>query len=66
MPLFGMVGLDFETAVLKQYPNYHSSAEQLVHGALETKQMADSHNLYGTRDLGGNYADLGKAMGGGR
>jgi len=26
--------------------------------------MAASHELYNTRDLGGNYADLGKAMGG--
>ena len=32
--------------------------------AVEMRQMADSHRLYGTRDLGGNYADLGKAMGG--
>ncbi|KAA1285254.1 MAG: thiamine pyrophosphate-requiring protein [SAR202 cluster bacterium] len=60
---FGMVGLDFETAVRSNIPiitvvlNNSSMA-------VETKQMADSHNLYGTRDLGGNYADLGKAMGG--
>ena len=26
--------------------------------------MADSHRLYNTRDLGGNYADMGRAMGG--
>ena len=32
--------------------------------AVEMRAMADSHRLYGTRDLGGNYADLGKAMGG--
>ena len=60
---FGMVGLDFETAVRSGIPiitvvlNNSSMA-------VETRQMADSHELYGTRDLGGNYADLGKAMGG--
>jgi acetolactate synthase-1/2/3 large subunit len=26
--------------------------------------MADSHRLYNSRDLGGNYADMGRAMGG--
>ena len=26
--------------------------------------MATSHELFGTRDLGGNYADMGRAMGG--
>ena len=26
--------------------------------------MAISHELYQTRDLGGNYADMGRAMGG--
>ena len=60
---FGMVGLDFETAVRSNIPiitvvlnNSHMGAE--VHA------MADSHRLYGTRDLGGNYADMGRAMGG--
>ena len=32
--------------------------------AAETTQMAASHDLYNTRDIGGNYADLGRAMGG--
>ena len=32
--------------------------------AVETTQMADSHQLYRTRDLGGNYADMATAMGG--
>ncbi len=32
--------------------------------AVETEAMATSHELFGTRDLGGNYADMGRAMGG--
>jgi len=32
--------------------------------AIETTAMAASHELFGTRNLGGNYADLGRAMGG--
>ena len=32
--------------------------------AIETQAMARSHELYGTRDLGGNYADMARAMGG--
>ena len=32
--------------------------------AIETSAMATSHGLYNTRDLGGNYADMGRAMGG--
>jgi acetolactate synthase-1/2/3 large subunit len=32
--------------------------------AVETNAMQRSHDLYNTRDLGGNYADLGRAMGG--
>ena len=32
--------------------------------AIETSHMASSHELYNTRDLGGDYADMAKAMGG--
>ena len=32
--------------------------------AVETNAMMASHSLYNTRDLGGNYADMGAAMGG--
>ncbi len=60
---FGMTGLDFETSVRARLPiitvvlnNYTMAAE--------TTMMATSHDLYNTRDLGGNYADLGRAMGG--
>ena len=32
--------------------------------ACEADSMATSHRLFNTRDLGGNYADMGAAMGG--
>jgi thiamine pyrophosphate-dependent acetolactate synthase large subunit-like protein len=60
---FGMTGLDFETAVRADIPiltivlNNSSMA-------VETRHMKTSHDLFRTRDLGGNYADIAKAMGG--
>jgi thiamine pyrophosphate-dependent acetolactate synthase large subunit-like protein len=60
---FGMTGLDFETAVRSGIPiltvvlNNSSMA-------VETRHMKTSHDLFRTRDLRGNYADMGKAMGG--
>mgnify|MGYP002629090453 CR=1 FL=1 len=60
---FGMTGLDFETAVRSGIPiltivlNNSSMA-------VETEHMKTSHGLFRTRDLGGNYADMAKAMGG--
>ena len=60
---FGMAGLDFETAVRSNIPIltivFNNSTM-----AIETSAMAGSHELYRTRDLGGHYADLGRAMGG--
>ncbi|MCI0437552.1 MAG: thiamine pyrophosphate-requiring protein [Chloroflexi bacterium] len=60
---FGMTGLDFETAVRSNIPIltvvFNNSTM-----AIETAAMAKSHALYGTRDLGGNYADMALAMGG--
>ena len=60
---FGMVGLDFETAVRSNIPIITVVLNNSTM-AIETQAMTDSHRLFGTRDLGGNYADLGKAMGG--
>jgi acetolactate synthase-1/2/3 large subunit len=60
---FGMTGLDFETAVRCQIPiltvvlNNSSMA-------IERHALTTSHERYRTRDIGGNYADLGRAMGG--
>jgi thiamine pyrophosphate-dependent acetolactate synthase large subunit-like protein len=60
---FGMTGLDFETAVRSDLP---ITTIVLANGgmAVETRHMALSHDLYGTRDLGGNYADIARALGG--
>lgn len=60
---FGMIGLDFETAVRSNIPIltvvFNNSTM-----AIETDAMSLSHDLYGTRDLGGRYAELGRDMGG--
>ena len=60
---FGMVGLDFETAVRSGIPIITVVLNNSTM-AVETDAMATSHELYNTRDLGGNYADMGRAMGG--
>jgi acetolactate synthase-1/2/3 large subunit len=60
---FGMTGLDFETAVRCGIPictvvlNNSSMAIEIPH-------LVVSHHKYGTRDIGGRYADMGRAMGG--
>jgi len=60
---FGMTGLDFETAVRCGIPIttvvLNNSAM-----AIERHALVVSHDKYRTRDIGGNYADLGRAMGG--
>ena len=60
---FGMTGLDFETAARSNIPIltvvFNNSTM-----AIETNSMAASHELFGTRDLGGKYADMATAMGG--
>ena len=60
---FGMTGLDFETAARSGIPIltvvFNNSTM-----AIETDAMELSHNLYGTRDLGGRYADMARDMGG--
>ena len=60
---FGMVGLDFETAVRSGIPIITVVLNNSTM-AIETNAMATSHGLFKTRDLGGNYADMGRAMGG--
>jgi acetolactate synthase-1/2/3 large subunit len=60
---FGMTGLDFETAVRCGIPIttivLNNSAM-----AIERHALVVSHDRYRTRDIGGSYADLGRAMGG--
>jgi thiamine pyrophosphate-dependent acetolactate synthase large subunit-like protein len=60
---FGMVGLDFETAVRAGAPILTIVSNNSTMAA-ETNQMRVSHDLYNTRDIGGNYADMARAMGG--
>ena len=60
---FGMTGLDFETAVRSNIPILTVVLNNSTM-AIETAHMATSHELFGTRDLGGDYADMAKTMGG--
>ena len=60
---FGMTGLDFETAVRSNIPILTVVLNNSTM-AISTNAMATSHKLYRTRDLGGNYADMARAMGG--
>ena len=60
---FGMVGTDFETAVRSGLPILAIVSNNATMAA-ETTAMATSHELYKSRDLGGNYADMATAMGG--
>ena len=60
---FGMVGLDFETAVRCDLPILAIVANNSTMAA-EVRALALSHERYRTRDIGGNYADMARAMGG--
>lgn len=60
---FGMTGLDFETAVRNEIPICTVVLNNATM-AIETKTMARSHALYGTRAIGGNYAAIARELGG--
>jgi len=60
---FGMTGLDFETAVRCRIPIITIVSNNNTM-AIETSRMMESQERYGTRDLGGNYADLARSLGG--
>jgi acetolactate synthase-1/2/3 large subunit len=60
---FGMTGLDFETAVRSNIPILTVVLNNSTM-AIETSHMAASHEMYNTRDLGGDYSEMAKAMGG--
>ena len=60
---FGMTGLDFETAVRCGIP-ITTIVLNNSSMAIERHALVVSHDKYRTRDIGGNYADLGRAMGG--
>jgi len=60
---FGMTGLDFETAARSNIPITTIVLNNSTM-AIETHAMAYSHEKYGTRDLGGSYANLATDLGG--
>ena len=60
---FGMVGLDFETAARCGVPILTMVSNNSTMAA-EVTSMGISHDVYRTRDIGGNYADMARAMGG--
>jgi acetolactate synthase-1/2/3 large subunit len=60
---FGMTGLDFETAVRCNIPILTVVLNNFAM-AVETKTMAESHELFKTRATMGNYAEIGRALGG--
>ncbi len=60
---FGMVGLDFETAVRSKIPIITIVLNNSTM-AIEAPDEPLAQELYQSLDLGGNYADLGRAMGG--
>jgi acetolactate synthase-1/2/3 large subunit len=60
---FGMTGLDFETAVRNDLPIL---TIMINNGGMTgiDRSNAKAHELYGTANLGGDYATMAKAMGG--
>jgi acetolactate synthase I/II/III large subunit len=59
---FGMTGLDVETAVRAKLPVLFVVLNNSTM-ANETKSLIASHELYNSRDLGGNYADVAAGLG---
>ena len=59
---FGMTGLDVETAVRERIPVawvvFNNS-----HMAIEIGHLNESHDQYGARDIGGDYAAIAQALG---
>jgi len=60
---FGMTGLDFETAVRAGIPSLTIVLNNSTM-AIEIPHMQLSHDRHKSRDLGGNYANLAKDLGG--
>ncbi len=60
---FGMTGLDFETAVRMNLPICTIVLKNATM-AVEVTHMARSHERYRSRDVGGEYADIARALGG--
>jgi acetolactate synthase I/II/III large subunit len=60
---FGMTGLDFETAVRNDIPITTIVLNNFAM-AIERHALVTSHDLYRVRDIGGDYADMARSMGG--
>ncbi len=60
---FGMTGMDFETSVRAGLP-ICTVVLKNSSVAVETNQMKVSHTHFRTRDVGGEYADIARALGG--
>jgi acetolactate synthase-1/2/3 large subunit len=60
---FGMTGLDFESAVRANVPILTVVLNNSTM-AIEIPHMQLSHNRHRSRDLGGNYANLARELGG--
>ena len=60
---FGMTGLDFETAVRCRIPIITVVSNNYTM-AIETDKIIHAQEAYGARDLGGNYSDLARSLGG--
>jgi thiamine pyrophosphate-dependent acetolactate synthase large subunit-like protein len=60
---FGMTGLDFETAVRCGIPIVTVVLNNSAM-AIERHALTVSHERYRTRDIGGDYTAMGRAMGG--
>lgn len=59
---FGMTGLDIETAVRAGIPSLSIVLNNNTM-AIEIPHMKLSHDVHKARDLGGNFADLGRSLG---
>ena len=59
----GMVGLDFETAVRCDIPIVTVVLNNSTM-AIERNTLVISHEKFRTRDVGGNYSDMARALGG--
>ena len=60
---FGMTGLDFETAVRTDLPICTMVLDNSTM-AVETGHMRISHEKYRARDVGGEYAEIARSLGG--
>jgi acetolactate synthase-1/2/3 large subunit len=59
---FGMTGLDLETAVRTGLPTLSIVFKNSTM-AVERSSMSKSQELFGARDLGGDYSDIAEALG---